>query len=85
MALVDACMKRPSHALLHVALEPEPRTWIVQTECPYQASRGKWYELLMVDVYVMNYFSADEVMVLGFVKLHLHQDLVIFVFKVFGA
>ena len=25
----------------------------------------------MVDLYVMNYFSAYEVMVLGFVKLHL--------------
>ena len=64
-------MKRPSHALLHAALEPEPRAWIVQTECPYQAGRDKWYELFMVDVYVMNYFSADEVMVFGFVKLHL--------------
>ena len=64
-------MKKPSHTLLHAALEPEPRAWIVQTECPYQAGRDRWYELLTVDVYVMNYFSADEVMVLGFVKLHL--------------
>ena len=71
LALVDACMKRPCHAFLRVAQEPEPRAWIIQTECPYQDSRNKWYEPYTVGLYVMNYFSADEIVVLGFVKLHL--------------
>ena len=31
LALVDACMKRPSHTLLHAALEPEPRAWMLHS------------------------------------------------------
>jgi len=61
----------PCNAFLHASWEGNAR--IVQAAPPYQDSWKEWRKQHGANLYVMNYFSADEIKVLGFVELDIYK------------
>ena len=44
------------------------RIWVVQTTSPLESRRKKWQEMYSAGMFVMKYFSVEEITALGYVS-----------------